>query len=59
MVGKGGAIMRRKLKFEVKVILVILSIVSIALILKTQYKNAYNKCISKNNNVALCQELGN
>ena len=51
--------MRRKLKFEIKVILVILSIISMALILKMQYKNAYNECISKNNNVALCQELGN
>lgn len=52
--------MKLKLKFEVKVILVIILIISMALILKTQYKNEYNKCISKNNNnVALCQELGN
>jgi len=50
--------MKIKLKFEVKVVLVILLIVSMALILKTQYKNAYDECISKNNNVALCQELG-
>lgn len=51
--------MKRKLKFEVKFILVIVVIISMALILKTQYKNAYNECISKNNNVTLCQELGN
>ena len=51
--------MKIKLKFEIKVVLVILLITSMALILKNQYKNAYDKCISKNNNVALCQELGN
>lgn len=51
--------MKRKLRFEVKVLLVIILIISMALLLKTQYKNAYDKCISKNNNVALCQELGN
>lgn len=51
--------MRRKLKFGVKIILVILIIISMSLILKTQYKNAYDKCILKNNNVTLCQKLGN